>query len=75
MESTGTNEPWVQQSLSRLLNKTQQNLNGDDSLKGLVIDWHLAEYDYSVECLRQITNQHTLPRKLPSRLTLSQKTS
>jgi hypothetical protein len=32
----------VQQSLSKLLNKTQQNLNGDNSLDGLVIDWHLA---------------------------------
>ena len=32
----------VQQSLSRLLNKTQRNLNGDNSLDGLVIDWHLA---------------------------------
>ena len=32
----------VQQSLSRLLNKTQPNLNGDKSLDGLVIDWHLA---------------------------------
>tara|TARA_R100000005_G_C4974139_1_gene186073 strand:- start:25 stop:183 length:159 start_codon:yes stop_codon:yes gene_type:complete len=38
----------VQQSLSRLLNKTQQNLIGEQSLEGLVIDWHLAEYDYSV---------------------------
>lgn len=37
----------VQQSLSRLLNKTQRNLNGDTSLQGLDIDWHLAEYDYS----------------------------
>ena len=37
----------VQQSLSKLLNKTQRNLNGDNSLDGLVIDWHLAEYDYS----------------------------
>ena len=32
----------VQQSLSKLLNKTQRNLNGDNSLDGLVIDWHLA---------------------------------
>ena len=32
----------VQQSLSRLLNKTQLNLNGDNSLDGLEIDWHLA---------------------------------
>ena len=32
----------VQQSLSRLLNKTQRNLNGDKSLQGLEIDWHLA---------------------------------
>ena len=37
----------VQQSLSRLLNKTQRNLIGDNSLDGLDIDWHLAEYDYS----------------------------
>ena len=39
----------VQQSLSRLLNKTQRNSNGDNSLDGLEIDWHLAEYDYSVD--------------------------
>ena len=32
----------VQQSLSRLLNKTQRNSNGDNSLEGLDIDWHLA---------------------------------
>ena len=32
----------MQQSLSRLLNKTQRNLNGDKSLEGLDIDWHLA---------------------------------
>ena len=32
----------VQQSLSKLLNKTQRNSNGDNSLDGLVIDWHLA---------------------------------
>jgi len=38
----------VQQSLSRLLNKTQRNLIGDNSLDGLVIDWHLAESDMSV---------------------------
>jgi hypothetical protein len=35
----------VQQSMSRLFNKTQQNSNGDKSLQGLVIDWHLAEND------------------------------
>ena len=39
----------MQQSLSRLLNKTQQNSNGDNSLEGLVIDWHLAEYDVPVK--------------------------
>ena len=38
----------VQQSMSRLFNKTQRNSNGDNSLEGLDIDWHLAEYDYSV---------------------------
>ena len=35
----------MQQSLSRLLNKTQQNLNGDNSLEGLDIDWHLANLE------------------------------
>jgi len=35
----------VQQSLSKLLNKTQLNLIGDDSLEGLVIDWHLANLE------------------------------
>ena len=35
----------VQQSMSRLLNKTQQNLNGDVSLQGLEIDWHLANLE------------------------------
>ena len=33
--------------MSKLFNKTQQNSNGDVSLEGLDIDWHLAEYDYS----------------------------
>ena len=46
-KSTGIIWYEVQQSLSRLLNKTQQNSNGDNSLEGLDIDWHLAEYDYS----------------------------
>ena len=32
----------VQQSLSRLVKKDSQNQNGDKSLDGLVIDWHLA---------------------------------
>ena len=32
----------VQQSLSRLVKKDSQNPNGDNSLNGLVIDWHLA---------------------------------
>jgi len=32
----------VQQSMSKLLNKTQQKPNGDKSLEGLEIDWHLA---------------------------------
>ena len=35
----------MQQSLSKLLNKTQLNLIGDDSLEGLVIDWHLANLE------------------------------
>ena len=30
-----------------LVKKDSTNLNGDNSLDGLVIDWHLAEYDYS----------------------------
>jgi len=31
-------------SISR--DKRSTNLIGDESLEGLVIDWHLAEYDY-----------------------------
>ena len=38
----------VQQRLSQyLVTKDSLNLNGDNSLEGLDIDWHLAEYDYS----------------------------
>ena len=37
----------VQQRLSMSRTKDSPNQNGDDSLDGLVIDWHLAEYDYS----------------------------
>ena len=38
----------VQQRLSQyLVTKDSLNLIGDESLDGLVIDWHLAEYDYS----------------------------
>ena len=33
----------VQQSLSRLVKKDSQNQNGDKSLDGLVIDWHVAD--------------------------------
>ena len=32
----------VQQSLSRLAKKNSTNLNGDKSLQGLEIDWHLV---------------------------------
>ena len=32
----------VQQSLSRLVKKDSQNQNGDNSLEGLEIDWHVA---------------------------------
>ena len=32
-----------------LVTKDSSNLIGDNSLEGLEIDWHLAEYDYSVE--------------------------
>ena len=40
----------VQQRLGQyLVTKDPRNLNGDNSLDGLVIDWHLAEYDYSIE--------------------------
>jgi hypothetical protein len=39
----------VQQRLSQYLaTKDSLHSNGDSSLEGLVIDWHLAEYDYSV---------------------------
>ena len=38
----------VQQRLSQyLVTKDSPNSNGDNSLEGLDIDWHLAEYDYS----------------------------
>ena len=46
-KSTGIVDIQVQQSLSKLSNKTQLNLIGELSLEGLDIDWHLAEYDYS----------------------------
>ena len=35
----------VQRSLSKTHYKRLNNQNGDNSLVGLVIDWHLAEYD------------------------------
>ena len=35
----------VQQSLSRLAKKNSTNLNGDKSLQGLEIDWHLANLE------------------------------
>ena len=46
-KSTGIVDIQVQQSLSKLLNKTQLTLIGELSLEGLDIEWHLAEYDYS----------------------------
>ena len=39
----------VQQRLSRSRYKILNNQAGEISLEGLDIDWHLAEYDYSVE--------------------------
>ena len=36
----------VQQSLSRLAKKNSTNLNGDKSLQGLEIDWHLANTEH-----------------------------
>jgi hypothetical protein len=39
----------VQQRLSRSRYKILTILFGEVSLEGLDIDWHLAEYDYSVE--------------------------
>ena len=40
----------VQQRLDQyLVTKDPRNSNGELSLEGLDIDWHLAEYDYSVE--------------------------
>ena len=35
----------VQQRLSMSCYKRLTNSNSDSSLEGLVIDWHLAEYD------------------------------
>ena len=40
---------WVQLSLSTTWHKRLTILFGEVSLEGLDIDWHLAEYDYSVE--------------------------
>ena len=37
----------VQQRLSRSRYKILNNQAGEISLDGLVIDWHLTEYDYS----------------------------
>ena len=38
----------VQQRLGQyLVKKDLLHSNGDNSLEGLDIDWHLAEYDYS----------------------------
>ena len=31
------------------MTKDSPNSNGDNSLEGLVIDWHLAEYDVPVK--------------------------
>tara|TARA_Y100000004_G_scaffold98531_1_gene110338 strand:- start:12 stop:227 length:216 start_codon:yes stop_codon:yes gene_type:complete len=39
----------VQQRLSMSRYKRLTILYGEQSLEGLDIDWHLAEYDYSVE--------------------------
>ena len=41
----------VQQRLGQyLVTKDPRNLSDEvNSLDGLVIDWHLAEYDYSIE--------------------------
>ena len=36
---------WVQQSLNKTRDKRFTNQYGDNSLDGLVIDWHMAEYD------------------------------
>ena len=38
----------VQQRLSMSRTKDSTNQDGDNSLDGLVIDWHLAESDMSV---------------------------
>jgi|TARA_R110001592_G_scaffold293384_1_gene562958 hypothetical protein len=35
----------VQQRLSMSRTKDSTNQNGDNSLEGLNIDWHMAEYD------------------------------
>ena len=36
----------VQQRLSRSRDKMLTTLHADLELEGLVVDWHLAEYDY-----------------------------
>ena len=46
----GLSDNREQQRLSQyLVTKDSHNLIGEQSLEGLDIDWHLAEYDYSVE--------------------------
>jgi len=39
----------VQQRLSMSRDKRLNDQVGEISLDGLVIDWHLTEYDYSIE--------------------------
>ena len=47
----------VQQRLGQyLVKKDLLHSNGDNSLDGLDIDWHLAEYDYSPMVL--VSNDH-----------------
>jgi len=46
----------VQQSLSRLVKKDSQNQDGDKSLQGLVIDWHLANTEMVNDFVEPISN-------------------
>ena len=46
----------VQQSLSKTRNKRLTNLVSDNSLEGLVIDWHLANAEIVNDFVEPVSN-------------------
>ena len=44
--------------MSKLLNKTQQKPNGDKSLQGLEIDWHLANAEMGFDNFVEPTSDY-----------------